>query len=171
MMIIYISRKMTDKKCAYPQCGVMTGSYNYCQPHYLWIKKNGLCFGCLQHKEVETVSLCQACYAAEKDHRRQQQRQAAIDAGLCVNYWKCTKPAAVPSGMCATCFKSFNRMRDLTKQTRPAKKAEDASPKVETVPTKVKTVSKPKKTPRDKSAVDQRFEQASKIWDNLPEDQ
>jgi hypothetical protein len=152
----------------------MTGTYNYCQPHYLWLKKNGLCFGCLQHKEVETVSLCQACYAAEKDHRRQQQRQSAIDAGLCVNYWRCTKPAAVAGGMCTTCFKSFNRMRDATKQSRPAKKTETVSPTAEAVAPKVKTVPKPKKAPCAKPSVsvtDQRFVQSSKVWDNLPEDQ
>jgi hypothetical protein len=43
----------------------------------------------------------------ERDARRQIDRQMAIDAGKCTNFWKCTNPASRSGGLCVACFQEY----------------------------------------------------------------
>ena len=89
--------------CAYPGCCGHSGQHIYCKYHYSLIKQEGLCYSCLQKKERATLRLCQKCYQDENTANR----QAAIDAGLCTQYWKCSQPATCQGGMCSEHFEEY----------------------------------------------------------------
>ena len=109
--------------CGYPYCTAPCGQYKYCLPHIAWIKHNDLCDKCLKKKEkVETTdkdahyhTMCHDCFLAERMVRSQQKRRQAIDAGLCTNWWKCSKSALHRGSMCPVCYEEYCKQRGFIK--------------------------------------------------------
>jgi hypothetical protein len=61
--------------------------------------------------------MCVQCYkefSAKHQAERQGKRQAAIDAGKCTNFWKCTNPASCSGGMCTSCFQEYKAKQVYT---------------------------------------------------------
>ena len=66
-----------------------------------------MCYKCLAKKDSVAFKFCAKCHLLDQEEKRTADRQMAINAKRCTNYWKCSKPATIQGGLCSACYEEY----------------------------------------------------------------